>query len=237
MMEKSLTEQFDRHYAAVLQNIARAAIKSGRKPEEITLLAAVKTVDPELINYSISKGITVIGDNRVQELVQKESLLTPGVEKHFIGHLQTNKIKDVVGRVEMIESVDSLRVATGISERSQKLGLVTQICIEVNIGGELNKSGFSPDMVEEEVEKIAVLPGVQVVGLMCVPPICDNHEKLRSYFSKMYKLFLDIKAKKIDNVNMRVLSMGMSSDYETAIECGATQVRIGSLLYGARHYT
>lgn len=237
MMEKSLTEQFDRQYAAVLQNIARAAIKSGRKPEEITLLAAVKTVDPELINYSISKGITVIGDNRVQELVQKESLLTPGVQKHFIGHLQTNKIKDVVGRVEMIESVDSLRVATGISERSQKLGLVTQICIEVNIGGELNKSGFSPDMVEEEVEKIAVLPGVQVVGLMCVPPICDNHEKLRSYFSKMYKLFLDIKAKKIDNVNMRVLSMGMSSDYETAIECGATQVRIGSLLYGARHYT
>ena len=237
MKEKSLTEVFSENYTEIMNNISAAAIKSGRKPEDITLLAAVKTVAPELINYAIKNGIKVIGDNRVQELISKETLITEQVEKHFIGHLQTNKVKDVVGRVSLIESVDSIRLAKIIADKSQKLGVVTDILLEVNIGGEESKSGFMYEEVLENLTEISKLSGISVKGLMAIPPICENSEENRKYFTKMSQLFIDIKTKKIDNVCMEILSMGMSDDYETAIECGSTQVRIGTLLFGRRDYT
>ncbi len=237
MKEKSLTEVFSENYTEITNNIAAAAIKSGRKPEDITLLAAVKTVAPELINYAIKNGIKVIGDNRVQELISKEALITEQVEKHFIGHLQTNKVKDIVGRVSLIESVDSIRLANVIASQSQKKGITTDILLEVNIGDEESKSGFKYDEVLESLTEISKLGGIRVKGLMAIPPICENFEQNRKYFTKMSQLFIDIKAKKIDNVCMEILSMGMSDDYETAIQCGSTQVRIGTLLFGRRDYT
>jgi pyridoxal phosphate enzyme (YggS family) len=236
MTEKLLTEVFDENYSEIKEKINAAAQKSGRKGSDITLLAAVKTVQPSLINYAISKGITVIGDNRVQELISKENEVNPNVTKHFIGHLQTNKVKDIVGRVSLIESVDSLRLAEMIGKQSEKIGKNTEILLEVNIGKEESKSGFMPEEVMENLEKIAKISGVTVKGLMAIPPICNESEENREYFLKMKQLFIDIQAKNIDNVFMEILSMGMSDDYETAIECGSTQVRIGTLLFGRRNY-
>jgi len=236
MTEKLLTEVFDENYSEIKEKINAAAQKSGRKGSDITLLAAVKTVQPSLINYAISKGVTVIGDNRVQELVSKENEVNPNVTKHFIGHLQTNKVKDIVGRVSLIESVDSLRLAEMIGKQSEKIGKNTEILLEVNIGKEESKSGFMPEELMENLEKIAKISGVTVKGLMAIPPICNESEENRQYFLKMKQLFIDIQAKNIDNVFMEILSMGMSDDYETAIECGATQVRIGTLLFGRRNY-
>lgn len=236
MTEKSLTEVFEENYSEIKEKINAAAEKSGRKGTDITLLAAVKTVHPSLINYAISKGITVIGDNRVQELISKENEVSPNVTKHFIGHLQTNKVKDIVGRVSLIESVDSLRLAEMIGKQSEKIGKNTEILLEVNIGKEESKSGFMPEELMENLEKIAKISGVTVKGLMAIPPICNESEENRQYFLKMKQLFIDIRAKNIDNVFMEILSMGMSDDYETAIECGSTQVRIGTLLFGRRNY-
>ena len=237
MTEKSLTEVFNQNYNEIKQKIANAAVKSGRKAEDITLLAAVKTVSPELINYAIEQGINVIGDNRVQELISKENDVTKNVTKHFIGHLQTNKVKDVVGRVTLIESVDSVRLAQMIAKQSLKIGITTDILLEVNIGEEESKSGFMYDNVMSAVEEISKIDGIKVRGLMAIPPICNSSVENMQYFLKMRQLFIDIKDKNIDNVCMDILSMGMSDDYEAAIECGSTQVRIGTLLFGRRNYT
>lgn len=237
MTEKLLTEVFDENYKEIMDKIASAAIKSGRKAEDITLLAAVKTVSPELINYAIDNGISVIGDNRVQELIAKENEVTKNVTKHFIGHLQTNKVKDVVGRVALIESVDSVRLAGIIGKESLKIGKVTEILLEVNIGEEESKSGFLADELMSAVSEISKIEGIKVKGLMAIPPICNVADENIQYFSKMRQLFIDIKDKNIDNISMDILSMGMSDDFETAIEYGSTQVRIGTLLFGRRNYT
>ena len=237
MTEKLLTEVFDENYKEIMNKIASAAIKSGRKAEDITLLAAVKTVSPELINYAIDNGISVIGDNRVQELIAKENEVTKNVTKHFIGHLQTNKVKDVVGRVALIESVDSVRLAGIIGKESLKIGKVTDILLEVNIGEEESKSGFLADELMSAVSEISKIEGIKVKGLMAIPPICNVADENIQYFSKMRQLFIDIKDKNIDNISMDILSMGMSDDFETAIEYGSTQVRIGTLLFGRRIYT
>ena len=237
MTEKLLTEVFDENYKEIMDKIASAAVKSGRKAEDITLLAAVKTVSPELINYAIDNGISVIGDNRVQELIAKENEVTKNVTKHFIGHLQTNKVKDVVGRVALIESVDSVRLAGIIGKESLKIGKVTDILLEVNIGEEESKSGFLADELMSAVSEISKIEGIKVKGLMAIPPICNVADENIQYFSKMRQLFIDIKDKNIDNISMDILSMGMSDDFETAIEYGSTQVRIGTLLFGRRNYT
>lgn len=236
MTEKSLTEVFDENYSEIKEKIADSAIKSGRKPEDITLLAAVKTVSPELINYAISKGINVIGDNRVQELISKENEVSKNVTKHFIGHLQTNKVKDIVNRVSLIESVDSLRLAEMIGKLAEKAGKSMDILLEVNIGDEESKSGFKIDEISEIIETVSKIDGIKVKGLMAIPPVCENSEDNRKYFLKMKQLFIDIRDKNIDNVSMDILSMGMSDDYQTAIECGSTEVRIGTLLFGRRNY-
>lgn len=235
MMEKLSAEEFDLNYQGVLNRLKGAAGKSGRDISEITLLAATKTVDADSINYAIEKGITHIGENRVQELISKHGLLKPA-HSHFIGHLQTNKVKDIIDKVEMIESVDSIRLANEISKQAQKRGIVMDVLLEINIGGEESKSGFSPEDAEKAVDEVAKLDGIRVKGLMTIPPATDLPEESRKYFREMYKLFIDIRGKNIDNSNMSVLSMGMSNDFDIAVEEGANLVRVGTSLFGRRIY-
>ena len=235
MMEKLSAEEFDRNYKDVLDRLYAAVEKSGRSAEDITLLAATKTVDADTVNYAIKKGITHIGENRVQELLSKYSLLSPA-HNHFIGHLQTNKVKDIIDKVEMIESVDSLKLAKEISKQAGKHGLVMDVLAEINIGGEESKSGFAPEDAENAVREIAKLPNIHIKGLMCIPPVANMPEEARKYFRKMYKLFLDMGAKNIDNSDMSVLSMGMSGDFDIAVSEGANLVRVGTSLFGKRNY-
>lgn len=235
MMEKLSAEEFDLNYQGVLKRLKSAAEKSGRDISEITLLAATKTVDADTINYAIEKGITHIGENRVQELISKHGLLKPA-HSHFIGHLQTNKVKDIIDKVEMIESVDSIRLANEISKQAQKRGIIMDVLLEINIGGEESKSGFAPEDAEKAVGEVAKLDGIRVKGLMTIPPATDLPEESRKYFREMYKLFIDIRGKNIDNSNMSVLSMGMSNDFDIAVEEGANLVRVGTSLFGRRIY-
>ena len=234
-MEKSSIEVFDENFKIITQNIARAAERSGRKPQDITLLAATKTVDISVINHAIESGVRYIGENRVQEFLSKFDGYLP-VHRHFIGHLQTNKVKDIINRVELIHSVDSYRLAEEISRQAQKNEKHMDILLEINIGNEQSKSGFAYDEALTAAEKISKLGGVQIKGLMAIPPVCENSSQNRPYFAKMRKLFIDIGAKKIDNSSMDILSMGMSDDYEVAIEEGANTVRIGTALFGRRNY-
>lgn len=225
------------NYEEIRANIARAAESSGRRPEDVTLLAATKTVEPAVINYAVSLGLGYIGENKVQELLSKyEEYDLEHCDLQFIGHLQTNKVRQIIGKVSMIQSVDSLRLASEISKQSVKNGVNTDILLEVNIGREENKSGVFEEELYELLEKTAALDNVRVRGLMTIPPICDNKLDVCKYFDKMYKLFIDISAKTLDNVSMDFLSMGMSDDYQEAILSGANMVRVGSRLFGARIY-
>ncbi len=234
-MERLSDKDFDANFLEIKNNIAIAAEESGRKAEDIILLAATKTVETDRINYAISEGLEYIGENRVQEFLSKKDGLLP-CHRHFIGHLQTNKVKDIVPYVELIHSVDSVRLAKEISKQSVRFNKTTDILLEVNIGNEQSKSGFLREEVENAVREIAKLPNIHIKGLMAIPPICETAEDNRKYFSIMYKLFIDISTKKIDNSNMDFLSMGMSDDYEVAISEGANVVRIGSALFGKRVY-
>ena len=236
-MKEKMLSNIKYNYETIVNNIAEAAVKSGRKPEDITFLAATKTVDPEFINYAISLGLKYIGENEVQELLSKyDSYDLDNANLHFIGHLQTNKVRQIVGKVKMIQSVDSIKLASEISKQSIKNNLNTDILVEVNIGREENKSGVMPEGLEELLCQIASLDGISVKGLMAIPPICENKQKIRGYFQNMRNLFLDISDKKIDNIRMSILSMGMSGDYQEAILEGANLVRIGSSLFGERIY-
>jgi PLP dependent protein len=243
MTEKSSGESEERfrdveeNYREIREKIAEAARKSGRAPEDITLLAATKTVAPELINHAVSLGLDHIGENKVQELTDKyDAYDLTHCELHFIGRLQTNKVKYLIGKVSMIQSVDSEKLAFEISRLSVKNGLVTDVLIEVNIGGEENKSGVLPDALEELLLKIAPLPGIRVRGLMAIPPAGAPERETLNYFLRMNQYFVDIMAKKLDNVAMDYLSMGMSSDYSLAIQAGANLVRVGTALFGPRNY-
>ncbi|HEX3038287.1 MAG TPA: YggS family pyridoxal phosphate-dependent enzyme [Oscillospiraceae bacterium] len=243
MMEKSSNEyeqrflSLEENLKVIRNNIGEAAVKSGRNLQDITLLAATKTVPVPVINKGIELGIDTIGENKVQELCEKyEELNLTNCDCQFIGHLQTNKVKNLIGKVSMIQSVDSMHLAQEISRLSAAQNLSTDILIEVNIGCEENKSGVLPQNLNELITGISALPAVHIRGLMAIPPICENNSVIRQYFSNMYKYFIDIKGKKIDNINMDFLSMGMSSDYAQAILEGANMVRVGSALFGARIY-
>ena len=221
----------------VQESMHNAIIAAGRNSEEVRLLAVTKTVDAARINAAIRLGVRQIGENRVQEFLGKrDELELDGVSAHLIGHLQTNKVKQIVGKVQMIQSVDSLRVAETIHRCSEQLGIVTPILIEVNIGGEEAKSGVSPLELEQLLYEISPLSGISVQGLMTVPPILDTEREKREIFSKMYQLFVDMRGKNIDNIHMQELSMGMSGDYREAILEGSTMVRVGSAIFGDRHY-
>lgn len=237
MMARSFTD-VEYNYKLINERIAEAAQKVGKKREDITFLAATKTVDAQTINHAISLGLDHIGENRVQELLSKyEDYDLSNCSLQFIGHLQTNKVRQIVGKVDLIQSVDSLKLAQEIAAQSVKRNLTTDILVEVNIGREENKSGVFEENLEELLTQIAQIHGISVQGLMTIPPICDNKQKISEYFNKMHRLFIDISQKKLDNINMSILSMGMSDDYYEAILEGATMVRIGSALFGARNYT
>lgn len=240
MMEKSYNERFqmfDENYPRIMEEIARAAEKSGRKPEEITLLAATKTVPLEVINHAIDHGLSCMGENRVQELLEKyEGLHKEHCDVQFIGQLQTNKVKYLIGKVSCIQSVGSVKLAKEISRLCVKENTSIKVLVEVNIGREESKGGVLPEALLECVDEIRQLPGIQVSGLMAIPPICEDKAKLCGYFSAVRQSYVDIAAKKLDNVRMDCLSMGMSSDFPEAIACGATMVRVGSSLFGKRAY-
>lgn len=236
-MEKLLAD-IEYNYKKIEERIAEAALKSGRTREDITFLSATKTVSPELINHAISLGLKYIGENRVQELLSKyDAYNLNDATLHFIGHLQTNKVKQIVDKVQMIQSVDSVKLAKEISKQSVAKGINTDILVEINIGNEDNKSGVLPEQAEDLLWEISKMDNIFVKGLMTIPPICENEQKIRKYFHKMHNIFIDISGKKIDNISMEVLSMGMSSDYYEAITEGATMVRIGSSLFGERDYS
>ncbi|MBQ9860377.1 MAG: YggS family pyridoxal phosphate-dependent enzyme [Clostridia bacterium] len=223
--------------ARIHETMAAACIEAGRAIDSVSLLAVTKTVDPQRINQAIHAGVQQIGENRVQEYLSKIDELDIEPQKaHLIGHLQTNKVRQIVGKVGMIQSVDSLRLAEAISNRSEQLGIVTPVLVEVNIGGEEAKSGVAPTELEELLCQIGGFGGIQVRGLMTVPPILHTEYEKRQIFSKMYRLFVDISGKKLDNIGMQELSMGMSGDYREAILEGSTMVRVGSALFGMRQY-
>lgn len=219
----------------IKENIRRAAEAYGRRYEDITLVAATKTVHPSIIDEAISCGISNIGENRVQELLSKEGdIHKDNIKVHFIGHLQSNKVRSIVGKVDLIQSVDTFKLAKDISEKSLEKNLITDILLEVNIGKEENKFGFIKENLRFELGKIGNLQGVRVNGLMAIVPICKDKKLLCDYFKAMNSLLIDISNEKYDNVNMKYLSMGMSSDYMEAIKCGANMVRIGSAIFGNR---
>ena len=240
MTEKQLLDaqrfsDIEHNLSVIRERIAQAAVKSGRKPEDIKLMAVTKTVAPEYINHAIRCGIDLIGENKVQEYLGKKPDLLP-CEAHLIGHLQTNKVRQIVGEVSMIQSVDSVRLANEIAKRSLAAGITTDILAEINVGGEDSKSGIECEKAEETVAQLAEIDGIRLCGLMAIPPVCENSEDVRAFFSKMNRLFVDIRDKKLDNINMSVLSMGMSSDYCEAVLEGSTLVRVGSSIFGKRIY-
>lgn len=227
----------EENYKFISNRIAEAAVKSGRKPEDITFLAATKTVAPEKINHAISCGLKAIGENRVQELLDKyDECDLAHCDLQFIGRLQSNKIKYIIDKVSQIQSVDSITQVKEISRQAIKHNIDMKILIEVNVGKEESKGGVMPEALEEFICEVSCYKGIYVNGLMAIPPICDDEKLLFEYFSNMRQYYVDIGCKKIDNVSMDILSMGMSSDYYEAILCGANMVRIGSSLFGQRIY-
>ncbi len=237
-MTERLFTDVEYNYKFIEERIFEAALKSGRKREDITFLAATKTVDVEVINYAVSLGLKYIGENKVQELLSKyDNYDLDNASLQFIGHLQTNKVRQIVGKVDLIQSVDSVKLAKEISKQSIKNNINTDVLIEVNIGEEESKSGVKADKLYELIDEIKDFENISIKGLMCIPPICDSPQKNLKFFDKMNNIFIDISGKNIDNISMDILSMGMSADYYEAILCGANMVRIGSSLFGARDYS
>ena len=223
--------------AAIRAKMDAAAIACGRDPKEILLCAATKMNDADAVRQAIAAGVDVCGENRVQELTQKQSQNAyEGAPVHFIGHLQTNKVKQVVGKVDLIQSVDSLRLLKAIDAEAAKQGIIQDILLEVNVGLEESKSGFEVSEVLPILEQISDFPHVFIRGLMAIPPISQNSGDNRKFFQKILQLSVDIRAKKYDNVLVNCLSMGMSDDYEDAIACGSTMIRVGTAIFGKRNY-
>ena len=220
----------------VERRIAAAAERSGRKREDILLVAVTKTHPADMMNEAIRLGVTDIGENKPQEVRDKYADVLP-VKWHLIGHLQTNKVKYVIDKVCLIHSVDSVKLMDEIERQAEKHDVNMDILIQVNISGEETKSGVSVDGVEELLLHAGTLKRVKVKGLMTIAPKTDDSVTNTLHFDNMRQLFIDIQKKKYDNVNMKYLSMGMSGDYETAIECGANIVRVGSAIFGERDYS
>ncbi len=222
--------------AKVREKIAAAARESGRSEQDITLVGASKMNDAERCREAVAAGIDALGENRVQEMTQKLSENAyEGAPLHFIGHLQRNKVKQVVGKVALIESVGSFELLREIAKRAEALGIVQEILLEVNIGGEEAKSGFAPEELSDAAREAKNTPSVALRGLMTIPPVAVGEHGSLPYFEKVHTLFVDINEKIYDN-KLDILSMGMSGDYEDAVRAGATMVRVGSAIFGARNY-
>lgn len=223
----------------VEENICNACNRCGRKREDVTLIAVSKTKPIEMMKEAMQAGVHIFGENKVQEIIKKEPLLPPPPNTcwHLIGHLQRNKVRQIAGKVEMIHSVDSLRLAEQLQKEYEKIGQTANILVEVNVAKEESKYGLLPEETEDVLRKIALMPNIHVCGLMTIAPFVENPEENRVHFRNLHKLLVDINAKNIDNINMSELSMGMTGDYEVAIEEGATFIRVGTGIFGSRQYS
>ncbi|MFI3205980.1 MAG: YggS family pyridoxal phosphate-dependent enzyme [Clostridia bacterium] len=236
MMEKSY-DYIKENFKRLEENVQNAAIRSGRDPKEIKILAATKTVSPDKINFAIENGLNLIGENRVQELCDKyENINLKNCDCHFIGSLQTNKIKYLVDKVSLIHSIDNMRQIKELSRLLELKKKNMDVLIEVNIGDENSKSGVKKENLYEFIDQAREFSNIKIKGLMCIPPICESKTKKIGYFSQISQYYVDIMQKKLDNIYINVLSVGMSDDYEEAIECGSTMIRVGSALFGNRIY-
>ena len=223
--------------ARVRDSIAEAAVQCGRRPEDIILVAASKMNSAQRIQQAIAAGIAVCGENRVQEMLEKSAQgAYKGAELHFIGHLQKNKVKQVVGLASLIHSADSRELLSCIDRCAAAKGLIQDVLLEVNIGAEPSKSGFEAGQIPEILAQAGSFSALRIRGLMAIPPICSCEAEILPYFQRMQQLFVDNGAKKYDNVFMDFLSMGMSGDYRQAIACGANMIRLGSAVFGPRNY-
>lgn len=220
----------------VEHNIEEACRRAGRDRSEVTLIAVSKTKPVETLQEAYDLGVRVFGENKVQEMEDKYESLPRDIQWHLIGHLQRNKVKYIIDKAVLIHSVDSLRLTQTIEKEAEKHNLTAHILIEVNVAREESKFGIFPEDLENLVDEIAKLPHIQVDGLMTIAPFVPDPEENRPVFRELRKLSVDISAKKVDNVNMSVLSMGMTNDYQVAIEEGATMVRVGTGIFGARNY-
>ncbi len=234
-----MSEHYDyirKNLEIISKKIEMAAIKSGRKPEDITLVAVSKTVESQKILRAIDEGITELGENRVQELTKKYDIINRDCNWHLIGHLQTNKVKYIVEKVKLIHSVDRYNLAVEINDRAKKIGKEINVLVQVNISGEQTKFGVAKNEARQLIRQIAGLENIRVRGLMTIAPFASNSEAVREVFSGLRKLSIDIEKENINNIGMEYLSMGMSNDFEVAIEEGANMVRIGTALFGERQY-
>ncbi len=225
------------NYDKVLANIKSAAVRAGRAPEDVTLVAVSKTKPLSDIEELIKHGVREFGENKVQEMDDKYAAVSTPVNWHLIGHLQTNKVKYIVDKTKLIHSVDSLKLASVIEKEAEKKNCICHVLLEVNVAGEETKFGLACDEVLPLVREISTMPHIKVEGLMTIAPFVENPEDNRIHFRKLHELLLDIKSKNIDNVDMNVLSMGMTNDYEVAVEEGATIVRVGTAIFGERDYS
>ena len=230
-------EEIAKNVARVRAAMAEAARKAGRDPGEILLCAASKMNDAARVQAAVQAGVDCCGENRVQELMEKlpQGAYT-GKPVHFIGHLQTNKVNKVVGNVALIQSVDREELLKAIEKAAAKLNIVQPILLEVNIGAEASKSGFTPEEAMVIASRMAEFPHCKLEGLMAIPPISEEPGGNSKYFAQMHQLLVDIRAKKYDNVSMACLSMGMTDDFTDAIANGSTMIRVGTAIFGARHY-
>ena len=232
MMEETVLKE---RYEAVMSSIERACERAGRDPKDVHLIAVSKTKPVEMMRVFYELGQRDFGENHVQEIVSKSAVF-PEASYHMIGHLQTNKVRQVVGRAVLIHSVDSVHLASAVSKESVKKNMIMPILLEINVGNEESKYGFTFEEAADAARKIAGFPNLMIEGLMCVAPYVADPEENRPLFHKMYQLSVDIDRQNCDNISMNVLSMGMTNDYEVAIEEGATHVRIGTALFGHRDY-
>lgn len=219
----------------VQKRIEEACRRVGRSPREVTLIAVSKTKPASMIEEAYETGIRDFGENKVKELCEKHEELPKDIRWHMIGHLQRNKVKQVIGKAVLIHSVDSIRLAEQIEEEAAKQGLTVDILLEVNVAKEESKFGFAAEEVEEAIRQIALFPHIRIKGLMTIAPFVENSEENRPIFKKLYQLYVDMQRKSIDNVTMNMLSMGMTGDYVTAVEEGATLVRVGTGIFGTRY--
>ena len=223
--------------AAIRARMAEAALAAGRNPNDILLCAATKMNDADAVRQAIAAGVDCCGENRVQELTAKlADNAYAGKPVHFIGHLQTNKVKQVVGKVELIQSVDRMKLLEVIDAEAARQNICQDILLEVNIGNEETKSGFTPEEIVSVAETLVGFSNIRVRGLMAIPPISQNPGENRKFFQKMLQLSVDITGKKYDNVSMDFMSMGMSDDFVDAIACGSTMIRVGTAIFGQRNY-
>jgi pyridoxal phosphate enzyme (YggS family) len=218
------------------KKVSAAAEKSGRTADEIKIIAVTKTVEPVRISKAVEEGFLDLGENRVQELCEKYDIINKDCRWHLIGHLQTNKVKYIIDKVDLLHSLDSFELAYEIQKKAEKAGRIINSLVQVNVSGEESKFGIEPGKVPDFLKEVSTMANIKVKGLMTIAPFSPDPEKIRYVFRELRKMLIDIRTENIDNIDMDLLSMGMSNDFEVAIEEGANIVRIGTAIFGERHY-